>query len=64
MKYNSWDIACLQTEIADWLWNDFDIRALMNKQAIHVVKNYDADILEETVTECCDSTALDEEVAD
>ena len=63
MKYDFWDIVCLWTEIADWLWDDFDIHALMNKQAICVVKNCDADILEETATEHCSSTALGKEVA-
>ena len=48
-QFNYWAISCFLTENTDYLWDDFDIHAFMNKQIVYVIKNYDNDVLEKTV---------------
>jgi len=49
IQSDCWVISCLLIEDADWLWDDFDICVFVNKQVVHIIKNCDDDVLEETV---------------
>ena len=45
------------------MWDNFSICTLMNKQAICIVKNYNNNILKETVIKYYNSTTLNKEAA-
>ena len=47
IQSDCWIISCLLIKNADWLWDDFDICVFVNKQAVHVIKNYDNDYYNE-----------------